>query len=463
LRNLVRDEPHVSLSQLGALIWSGRWRLLLCVLASLAGAMVLSLWLPKTYEAKARVILELMRPDPVLGTSYNTKNTEAYIQTQQLLVTSGRVGERVIEKLGWVDNPAVIDSWQQATGGTGDIKTWAAGRLLGAIGAYPLEGGGTLEIVYRSPNQEAAETIVRAIRESYIETALALQTEAAARRATRFAELVVPARKAFDAERANLLAVQRETGTVLGYGGKDIRNGTLSRLVTEGRTAQLSAQRTVNQAMRRVTSQQIGMLRQDLIQVEQRLAMADNTLGGSNPDYDALTEQRALLVGQIAKATAVLRAQGAVAANAAQRLNELNDTAYQAERERLLDSAPVDLRIAQAQRMVALREGELQRLEANLANARQASERTESGLVVMGDVIASKEPVAPNFPLNALLASLFGLGLGLASVMIDGLWRREVRVPQDLAGAAGVPVLAVLRSRRARSWWPLRRGRTAAA
>ncbi len=454
----------MSLSQLGALVWSGRWRVLVCTLACLAGAMLISTQLPKSYEAKARVILELMMPDPVDGTTYGTKNSEAYVQTQQLLVTSNRVGEAIIDKLGWTTNPAVIDSWQQATGGVGDIKTWAAGRLLGAIGAYPLEGGGTLEIVYRAPDPEAAATIVRAIREAYIETALALQTEAAARRAARFETLLKPARASYDDARAKLIAVQRETGTVLDYRGEDTRSGMLNSLANQGRTAQLAAQRDVGSALQRSTSLQLDGLRRQLVAVEQDLSLADNTLGTANPNYDALIEQRAVLVGQIAKATAALRAQGAATANAAQRLSEENDAAFQAERERLLNNAPVNLRVVQAQRLVALRGGELQRLEANLANARQASERTESGLVVMGDVITSNEPVAPNIPINALLAALFGLGLGLVSVLLDGLWRRELLVPQDLAGAAGVPVLAVLKSTRPRRWWPFgRRQATAAA
>src|SRR5207237_151653 len=98
-----------------------------------------------------------------------------------------------------------------------------------------------------------------------------------------------------------------------------------------------------------------------------------------------------------------------------------------------------NLRLAQAKRLLDLRRGELVRLEANLLNARQSAERTESGLVVMGDVITNREPVAPDIPLNVGLAALFGLGLGMSSVLIDGLSRREVLASADLEGAAGVP------------------------
>ena len=443
----------MNLTQLGMVVWSGRWRILWCALACLAAAVAVSERLPKSYEAKARVLLELVRSDPVTGLSVSTRQTEAYIQTQQLLATSSRVGEMVIDKLGWANNPAVIQAWQQQTGGVGDLRNWAATRLIGEVAAYPLQGSGTLEIAYRAPDPEAAETIVRTIRESYIETALALQTEAAARRAERFAQLLKPATAALEKAQNDLVIAQRQTGTVLTQLGADVAAGQLSELEVKALNTRLLAQKEEADTVLRVSSANAQAFRRTLAGVETQIALAERTMGPDNPAYQALVGRRNELIRQISHEMASIRNAAAVTSGAARALAAAPEQAYQTERARVLGRAEANLRISQALRMVSLREGEATRLENNLVNARQASERSESGLVVMGDVITNPKPVSPNIPLNAGLALAFGIGLGLVSVLIDGLSRREVHGTTDLANASGVPVLAVVPGSSRSGWW----------
>ena len=440
-------------AQLLQIVWSGRWRLLLCTLACVAGALAISLRLPKSYEARARVMLEVVGADPVTGVVIGNKQIEAYVTTQQILVGSDRVAERVIDKLGWASNPAVIESWQQQTGGVGDIRSWAAQRLLGAISARPLEGGGTLEIMYRAPEPDAAAAIVRAVRESYIETTLALQTEAAARRAKRYEALVIQARRALDVAQAALTKVQRETGTVIDATGVDVESRSLQTLQTNAGEAGEIASRDSNQVALSAGVLEAANIRRKLVRVEQQIALAGMTYGTDNPDYRALLDQRALLSGQLTAAGAAGRALAANANSAARAMAAAAETDYQRERARVLGRGDSVIKVDQALRIVALRRGELSRLEANLANAQQSAERSESGLVVMGDVISDSQPAAPNIPLNVALAALFGLGLGLASVFIDGLARREVLGQADLVAASGVPVLAVMPGDVKRAWW----------
>lgn len=443
----------MTLVQLLQIVWSGRWRLLLATLACVAGSLVMSLRLPKTYEAKARVMLEVVGADPVTGVAYGNKQLDAYVTTQQILVGSDRVAEGVIDKLGWATNPAVIDSWQQQTGGVGDIRQWAAQRLLGSIGAQPLEGGGTLEIAYRAPEPDAAATTVRFVRESYIETALALQTEAAARRAKRYQQLVVEAQRALAVAQAALTKVQRETGTVIDAAGTDIESRSLGEMQgLAGKTEEV-ADRNADRTLLKAGEIQTAEVRRKLVDVEQQIALATGTLGTDNPDYRALLNQRAQLSGQLTAASGAARAHAAAVAGAARAMAAQPQADYLRERARVLGRGDAVIRVNQALRLVSLRRGELNRLEANLANAQQGAERSESGLVIMGDVISSSAPVAPNIPVNLVLGALFGMALGLASVFIDGLSRRAVLGQADLVAASGVPVLATMPGTPKLAWW----------
>lgn len=430
----------MSLKQLLLILYAGRWRLLLCVAACLAGAMIFASRLPPTYEARARVILELVSPDLVTGTEVGTKSVEPYVRTQQLLAMSERTALRVIEKLGWAENPNVIEAWTAATGGYGDIKIWAARRIMAETAAVPLEGGGTLEIIYRAPEVDAARLIVGLIRESYIETALELQTEGAARRANRYDELVTQARARLAAAEAAYTGLQRATGTVADASGNDLESGALQRL----QDAAVAAAAMTPPDRRGPDSALIAKLNGQLISLDQRIGLAVTQLGPANPEYQSLLARRDAARAALSRVIAASDTGEGSGVAAARRLQIENEAAYRDERTRVLARGPEMLKLAQALRQVTLLRADLERVMRNGATLRMQSERTQSGLVVMGDVLASDDPVAPNLPLIAALATLFGIALGFVAVMIDGLLRREVLGTADLEFASGVPVLGVV-------------------
>ena len=431
----------MSLAQFLQILAAGRWRLLLCIAACIAGAMAFALRLPPTYEARARVILELVSPDLVTGTEVAAKSTDSYIRTQQLLVTSDRVALRVVEQLGWAENQAVIDAWAATTGGEGDVRTWAARRIMSETAAVPLEGGGTLEIIYRAPEVDAARLIAGMIREAYIRTALELQTEGAARRATRYDELAVAARARVRTAEAAYTALQRTSGTVIDALGNDVESGALERL--QQRALDAGVQSLGGGDVRAPSSMTVAVLREQLIAFDQAIALALNQLGPANPQYQSLLARRDSARAALARAQSAAPPSG-VAAGRAMAIQA--EQAYRDERQRMLARSPLALELARARRQVMVERAELRRLMTTGATVRMQSERTESGLVIMGDVIADDDPVAPNIPVIATLAGLFGIGLGFVAVMIDGLWRREVLSSADLVSATGVPVLGVVPS-----------------
>ena len=453
----------MSVRQLLLVIWSGRLRLVLCTLACLGAAMTFSLRAQKAYEAKARVLLEVTSADPVSGYVYGSKMVDSYIDTQRLLAMSTRVAERAVDKLGWAQNPAVIDTWQAETGGSGDIRQWAGARLAAGVAAYPLEGGGTMEIAYRAADPEGAAAIVRTVREAYIETALALQTESAARRAASYSGLAKAARAKLAAAEDRLIALQRKTGTVIGARGVDIDSAAIVHEDRNSFDTALNANTRALQAQTPGISVDEIIVRRKIAALEQQIGAAESIAGTDNPDYRALLDRRAALMGEMARARASDAARRGIVASAARQMAAETQTNYANERARVLGRGDADIRLGEASRIVTLRSNELNRILQLQALAQQAAERTESGLVVLGDVIADPDPVAPNMWLNGGLATLFGLLLGLASVLIDGLAWREVLGCDDLAEASGVPVLATIppaRGRRGRAWlrrlWPRR-------
>ena len=430
----------MSLRQFYQILVAGRWRLLLCIIACAGAALAFASRLPLTYEARARVLLEVVSPDLVTGTEVAAKSTEPYVRTQQLLVMSDRVALKVIEKLRWAENPAVIDAWTSATGGRGDVREWASRRIMAETSAVPLEGGGTLEIIYRAPESDAAKLIVGLIRESYIETALELQTEGSARRADRYDVLATQARARLAAGEAAYTELQRATGTVADVNGNDLESGALDRLQRDAISA--AAAPAMNSA-RSGVSAVVADMRGQLITLDQQIGVAMTQLGPANPEYQSLLARRDAMRSALARAIAASQPDGGGVA-AGRRLAAATEAAYRDERTRILARGPQALKLAQAQRQVRLLRADLERIMSNGATLRMQAERTESGLVVMGDVLSKDKPVAPNIPLIVTLAVLFGGAIGVVAVMLDGLLRREVLSEADLEFATGVPVLGIL-------------------
>ena len=438
----------MSLVQVWQILWVRRWHLLLCVAVCAGTALFLALQLPPTYEARARVRLEIVEPDLVTGQLVNEHDIDTYVRTQQLLVLGDRVAGKVVDKLGWATNQNIVDAWTAAGGGaagTGDVREWAGQRISGATGAVPLEGSGTLDIIYRAPDPEAAAAIVRLIRESYIETSLEMQTEGAKVRAARYDALAAKARASLAQAEAQLRAVLAETGTVIDPAGQDFDQRNLAQSEEYVLPTQLRAAENAAQAARNAgRSPLIAELRKSLAVVEDALTLEGSQLGASNPRYISLVERQKTLRAQLAQADAAARAKVAGIAGLAQTQVSRPEAEYRAERARLLAKAPAALRIVQAQRVVALRRGDLARIEDTAARLHLLAERTESGLVVMGDAITNETPVAPKVPLIVAVATLFGLMLGVVAALLDGLVGREVLGAEDLAFASGVPVLGVV-------------------
>jgi succinoglycan biosynthesis transport protein ExoP len=434
----------LSIKQLWQIIVAGRWLMLLCLLACVSGAMVFGLRMPKVYEARARVLLQVVQPDLVDNTTINDKTMQPYVRTQSLLAVSTRVCELIVDKLGWVNNPAVIDAFA-ATGGNGDIRAWAAGRVQQSLAAQPLQGGGTLEIVYQAADPEAARTIAGVAREAFVETSLALETESAARRAKLYERYADLARQRLIAAQTALTVQQRAAGIVTNGAGTDIEAERLPALAQQALDARVSASRrdiaAVEDPPRTLGSIK---LRTDLLAMDLQIERASTQYGADNPIYKAMLERRRQMAARLVAGDVAARSKvGGDLSNSRLAISRA-DTALAAERNRVISGAANSAVLSEAYRMLKLRQSEYDRLAAGAAQMQLQASRSESGLVILGDVIANPDPVAPNMFNISVLAVIFGCGLGGMTALVLGLADREVLGKEDLSFATGVPVLGVV-------------------
>jgi len=435
----------VNFGQLLAIIRTAWVSISMMVAVASLVAFAFSSSLTKEYSAKARVMLNTGNLDPTQYSALKRNTETSYLATQIRLVGDDGVLREVATKLGWPSDPAVIAAWEQATGGKGDVTTWAARRLAGAVAAQQFEDSSIIEIYYTAPSVDIAKTVVALIREAYIGNDLRLRVDAARKASswnrTIAAQSLVTLQKAEAARaafmRTNQITIDSSNGSV-----EMLAFSSLISASVPSKPTTLTPEATP--AMLR--------LKQQIADLDAQILVFGGERGPNDPVIINMTGSRDILRQQLARETAFAQAgshatDAQTIANRAQRNRE-----YLEARLRVLDRAPVYDRLAALDREIALRTRLYINAEQRVQNF-EAIAAAPSGMLILGDVIADDDMVFPNTPVAVALAAGLTLTLGIAITLLGEMMRRMVRGAEDLEFYSGVPVMAVIAEAVPRKSW----------
>ena len=434
----------MSLMQFLRVLIARRLIILGIFLACTAVATVVAFRLPERFPARARIMLDVIKPDPVTGAVIATQFVRGYTKTQTELIRDYRVAGEVVDRGEWLKKPNLIAEWQKATGGTGDMRRYFAQKVIDRTKADVIEGSNILEITYEAPNPQAARDIVGILRDAYIDASLRFRTDAAGRTADWYRQQAEKAQTALAAAETAKSNFERANGIVMTAG-------------VEAETSKLQGLQAALLSARGVSGQQDFALAQSsggggivdnikiqLAAVDDQLQQASERLGTSHPTYIALVQRRALLRQQLAAETSASRAEGGGAAATSKRTIAQLDSEYRAQKALVLGMKDKLDQLGALQREVDLRRSQYEKAAARTADLKLEADVNETGLVPLGEPIGTGAPSFPNKPLIITLAALGGLGLGLLAAIAVELLGRRVRGSEDLAAASHVPVLAVI-------------------
>lgn len=427
------------------ILMARRWIIIGTFVTCLLVALAVAKALPERYPARARVLLDLVKPDPVTGQMISSGFARGYIKTQIEIIKDFRVTGEVVDRLGWAQNPAVVAAWQADTGGVGDIRRWGAERISANTSAGVVEASNILEIVYESPNADDAKQVVSLLREAYIAASLQFKTDSAGRTANWYREQAEAARKVLTAAEDAKNKFEQANGLVITAGGTEAESTKLASLQQALVTAQSGESSQQFQAtVRGSTSAVVDSLKVQLATLNDQIEQAAEKLGTEHPSYKSGIARRNLLQRQLAEETAEARRAGAQQSSASRQTVAELQAQYDAQKVKVLGMKDQLDQLAQLQREVDLRRTQYEKAAARTADLQLESNASESGLVVLGDAIGGQERSFPKWPQIIGLASAFGLGLGIVIAVLTELYARRIRGPEDLRFASKVPVLAVI-------------------
>lgn len=435
----------MSIAQILRILIARRWIIFITLVTCVVVALATAKSLPERYQASARIVLDVLKPDPVTGQMMGGAAMRSYVRTQIELIQDYRVAGDVVDRAGWLQNPAVIASWQAETNGVGDMRRWAAARIIESTNANMIEGSNILEITYQSPNPNTSKSIVNMLREAYIDASLRFKTDSAGRTADWYREQSNRALKALSAAEATKAKFEQDNGIILGPQNADAENVKLAGLQQALMSARSNVSTQQYEAVKQsLNSPVVDNLKVQLATLNDQIQQAGERLGSEHPSYKALISRRDSLNREIARETAAARASGAAQSGTSRRSIAELEAEYAAQKALVLGMKDKMNQLAQMQREIDLRRVQYETAAQKTADLRLQANLSESGLVVLGDAISNNRPVFPNWTLITGAAVGFGLALGLVVALLAELLARRVRGPEDLAFASKSHVLAVV-------------------
>jgi uncharacterized protein involved in exopolysaccharide biosynthesis len=421
----------MSLFQFLRILYARRMFLLIALISCVSVATVAAFVLPKQYKASARVMLDIVKPDPVNGQVIANQFLHAYTNTQIELIRDQQVAGLVVDQMGWMSSPEVISAYQRSTGGKGqDMRHWLASRVIDGTKADLIENSNILEISYTDRSAADAARIAGALRSAFIDSTLQSRRDLAGRAADWFKTQVDKAKILLADAEAARTQFARSNSIVLQADNVDLESARLQALSSQSAT-QASAERQVYPGD---AAPAINTAKTQLEQIDQQLAQAKLVIGPNHPTYQLLQRQRGVLEAEVARErrTAHTKTQGdAQAAFAEQKARVV------AQRDKIdqLNLMQRDIDVKRQQYVEASKRlGEL-RMEADVS---------EAGLTSLGDVIVPDKPYFPNKPLIIGGAVGFGAALGIVLSLLIELVQRRVRCAEDLEYGVSAEVLATI-------------------
>jgi succinoglycan biosynthesis transport protein ExoP len=415
----------------GRILWARRLIVAIVTLGALAGGGTVVVTADRQYDATARVILNIYKPDPITGFRLGRREIDPYLESQLNFIRDIQVVAPAVEAVGWLDDPdiqALYNSRPQ--GDQRPLLIWLAQSVAAALDTSLVEGSNIVEIRYRGSSPELAALVAGAVRDAYIAGSIDTRRRSAEADAASQAERAERLRLELVALQARKYAMEQQTGVLLNPRGADLDSERLLAL----------AQPPPPGAFGSLVMAKPATLRGQLDQIDMELSQAGRTLGPSHP---RLVEMRAMRSQLAVRVAAEEREAGGVGAVVT--ANERSKAvAFDSQRERVLSQRQDALRLRLVQDQINLKAKALEDSLERVANYRTLTTSTESGLTSIGDVKEIPGVAYPNVAL--VLGGTGGLGLiaGIMTALLVEMFNLRVRTLAGLRTAAPTPVLGVM-------------------
>jgi succinoglycan biosynthesis transport protein ExoP len=427
----------MSILQFLRILWAHRFITFAVTLATLVGAGLAILILPPSYQATTRVLLNILKPDPVTGQVIGTQSGKNYIQTQIEIIKDYSVAGRAVDKLGWASNPATIDAYNARTDQDQDLRRSLSQQIIDRTSINVPTSTNILEISFRSSSADDARSMANALRDAYIESGLEARREEATRTSKWFQDQAARERELLTAADSAKTKYEREIGIVMQDDRTDIETARLRSL---------SAQSSLGAPIVAPPSMSTSAAAMQLAQLDAQITQAAKTYGPNHPTMAQLKAQRTNLARVAADEQAAIAAQVSAATRAMTAGAGALGRAVSEQTNKVIANRDKIERLTQLQAQVNLHRLQMEKALERAASLTQEAAVADTGISVLSEAVTPRAPSFPNKPLILGGGAVLGFGIGLLLSLLLEFLNRKVRGAEDLMHGLDVPLLGIITS-----------------
>jgi succinoglycan biosynthesis transport protein ExoP len=424
--------------------------------ATVAAAVLVTLLMPKTYQAVSSILVDTRDEQSLNGTVASQRERVGWMQTQIDILTSERVAKKAAEELKLADNPQVRQAFAES-GERGTIEDWLGRGILAGLKVDATQSN-VINIVYSGKDPVFVAAAANAIARAYMDMTLQLRVTPTTQAAGWFEEQLKGLRAQFESAQMRLAKFQQENGIIATDERVDIEHARLAALDTQS----LAASNSANDAAVRLnggtdalpdvlSNPVVQALKGQMVIAESNFAQVATRVGEAHPEYiQAKGQVEALRQRLNAEMGRIVGGVRNVTAQQRQREGQMK-AALAEQRERVMK-----MRDARNQALVLQRDVETAQKAYEAAHARYLVNKVESGartsnVTLLSPAVEPSRPAKPRKLVNIALGVILGGILGLGAVFLLELFDRRVRSTNDLDAGLDAPLLGELQE-----WRPSR-------
>ncbi|MGD9812244.1 MAG: GumC family protein [Sphingobium sp.] len=419
----------MNLIQIARMLWARRALILILTVGGLLAGALYAKSLPQRYEATSRLMLDVLTPDPVSGNVINSRQSGSYLKSQAELIKDYRTTGKVVDEFGWTSSPELAAAYAaRSSDDHRDFRRWLAQIVNDSMAVNINQGSNIIEIVYSASSPDVARRAADAVRQAYIDQAMAFKRETAASTGQWFDQETQRLKRDLAQAEKQKADFEKANGIILQDNNVDTETARLQALAAAQPLATPGAV-----AAAPFTAPSTAQL----AQIDTQIALATGRLGPNHPQLIALREQRKLVEQAIQRETAAARAStgGPAGPN--------YQAALSAQTQKVLERRGL---VGEAQRLatnVTVLRDQYQKTASRGADLKQQALSPETGVTLLGNAVAPEDPVSPNVPLIIMSGLGIGVALGLGAALGIEILQRRVRGIEDLA-FEGIPVIGMM-------------------
>ncbi|MES2126798.1 MAG: chain length determinant protein EpsF [Pseudomonadota bacterium] len=447
------------------LILLARKRIILFTLVfTVAATLIVSLLLPKTYKATTAVLLNYKGVDPLTGLTMPGQLLPGYIATQVDIISSKNVALRVVDQLGLAKSQAVIEQFNDATGGKGTVRDWLADLMLKKLDIVPAHESSVVDINFKGSDPQFVASVANAFADEYQKISVQLKVEPMKKAANYFNDQTKLLRDNVETAQSRLSKYQQENGIVSVDKRLDVELNRLNDLsaqlvMAQGQLAEaqsrqrMAAGKDSDESPDVASNPLIQNLKVGVANAETKLAEASSRFGANHPAYQSAKAEADKMRSQL---NAYMRTTANSVGNNAQILLQRESTVraeLAAQKTRVLELNRTRDQLDVLAKDVESAQRAFDATSQRFSQTRIEGQSEQSDVAILNPATPPLEATSPKVVLNVFLSlvlgGMLGIGFGLLAEMLD----RRIRSQDDLSDLLKIPVLGTI------EWTPPKRQR----